>query len=242
MLSGLAKLHYVMRATGHPEGLHVVVIDGDKVSPSNIGRQPFCQTDVGHYKSLALCQRYNLHYGLRWEAYPTYMEDAQILLNRDIDILITCVDRASVRVDLANIYRDSERERNTLWLDCGNGSTAAQVVLGHATKYDPEEGGIRLPNVFDLYPELATVNDDNEPSCSVAEALRHQDLMVNRFTADCAIQILNGLFRHGRINHHGAFIDVGRLTIQAMAIDRNSWASMGYTPLATESPAAQLNA
>lgn len=230
VLSGLAKLHYVMRATGHPEGLHVVVVDGDTVSPSNIGRQPFCQSDIGLHKSLALTQRYNLHYGLRWEAHPGYLKDAKQLLNKDFDLILTCVDTAAIRVQLAKTLRDSYGDRNTLWVDFGNSATTAQVVLGHATKYAPEEGGLRLPNVYDLYPELETVKDDQGPSCSVAEALKHQDLMVNRFTADCGLQLINRVFRHGSIDYHGAFIDVGRLSIQPMRIDPMLWASMGYTP------------
>jgi PRTRC genetic system ThiF family protein len=230
VLSGLARLDHVMRATGHPYGLHVVAVDGDQVSAANIGRQPFCQSDIGQNKSVALVTRYCLHYGLRWEARPHYLKPSAALLQNDFDLLITAVDRAELRVGLAKLFQHSSRHRDVLWLDMGNDRDSAQVILGHLTREVPSEGGVRLPNVYDLYPELASVDDRAQPSCSVTEALRQQDLMVNRITADCGIQLLNRLFRHGRIEHHGCFIDLTRLSVRPLPIDITAWQCLGYQP------------
>lgn len=40
--SGLPDLHQAMIVAGHPGGLHVTVMDGDIISPTNCVRQPFC--------------------------------------------------------------------------------------------------------------------------------------------------------------------------------------------------------
>lgn len=229
VLSGLARLHYAMVATGHEYGLNVVAIDGDNVSAANIGRQPFCPSDIGQNKAIALVTRYNLHYGLRWTARPYALPFDQALLQADFDILITCVDVASVRVKIAKYFRKSKNHRDTLWLDCGNGLSSAQVVCGHLTGLTPTKGGIRLPNIFNLYPELNSVADDNEPSCSVAQALQRQDLFINRMCADLALQILNRLLRHGRIEQHGVFIDLEKLIMKPIDIDPIAWRCLGYS-------------
>lgn len=228
VLGGLARLHHALRATGHPSGLHVVAVDGDKVSPSNIGRQPFSRADVGLFKSIVLVNRYNIHFGLRWEARPQYLDSFNTLADANFDILITCVDKASVRAEIAKACRDVAHHRNSLWLDHGNSAQEAQVVLGCLTALEPDNGCVRLPHVYDLYPDLDLVDDHAEPSCSVAEALQRQDLMINRITADCGLQLLTQLLRHGHLERHGAFIDIKRLGIQPLRIDPGVWRQMGY--------------
>ncbi len=41
--AGLPYLHQALIAWGHPGGLHVTVMDGDRISPGNCARQPFSQ-------------------------------------------------------------------------------------------------------------------------------------------------------------------------------------------------------
>lgn len=230
VLSGLARLHHVMVATGHPEGLHVTAIDGDDVSPSNIGRQPFSHADIGQNKAITLITRYNLHYGLRWDVIPGFFGYGGRFIDRPFDLLITCVDKASVRVQIAKYYLDKSNSRDTLWLDTGNGKDKSQVILGHLTRHLPRHGDLRLPNVCNLFRELESVDDDAEPSCSVADALRHQDLMINRLTADIAVELLNKLLRHGRISHHGGFVDLEKMTVRPLPIDQVAWKCLGYSP------------
>ena len=52
ILGGLPYLHQAMLVQGHPYGLHVTVMDGDKVSPFNCVRQPFSQGEIGLYKGI----------------------------------------------------------------------------------------------------------------------------------------------------------------------------------------------
>ena len=50
VVGGLPFLHQALIAWGHPEGLHVTVMDGDVISPTNCVRQPFSRCEVGHPK------------------------------------------------------------------------------------------------------------------------------------------------------------------------------------------------
>jgi len=232
VLDGLCRLHCAMLALGHPGGLDVVAIDGDTVSAANVGRQRFGASDVGQNKSVVLVHRLNLFYGLRWQAVPQYLSPKSIVSASHFDILLSCVDRASVRLELgqklATVWRDA------LWMDFGNGATQAQVVLGHLGAKAPP-GTARLPNVVDLFPELDRVDDEAEPSCSLAEALRAQDLFVNRAVANAGLQILWQLFKDGMIQHHGAFLDVRTLNCRPLNIDPVTWAFLGY-PRAQKKP------
>jgi len=228
VLDGLARLHFAMRALGHPGGLHVVAVDGDEVSDANVGRQRFGPSDVGHNKAIVLIHRLNLFYGLSWQAVPRFVTDSREMTDRtNFDLLLTCVDKASVRLSIGNQLGVAWRD--ALWMDFGNGSKRGQVILGHL-RQSMGKGTLRLPNVVDLHPELKDVDDDAAPSCSLAEALTRQDLFVNRAVAGAGLQILWQLFRDGMISHHGAWINVQTLDTRPMPIDPVSWAMMGYEP------------
>jgi PRTRC genetic system ThiF family protein len=68
ILMGLPYLHQAMRVWGHPHGLHVTLMDGDAVSPTNCVRQPFSVSDIGLNKATVLVNRINLFWGLNWTA------------------------------------------------------------------------------------------------------------------------------------------------------------------------------
>lgn len=57
-------------AYGHPEGLHLTLLDRDVISPTNCVRQPFSQSEIGLSKSVVLANRLNLFWGLDWEGIP----------------------------------------------------------------------------------------------------------------------------------------------------------------------------
>jgi PRTRC genetic system ThiF family protein len=227
VLDGLARLHLGLLAMGHPHGVCVAVLDGDRVSTANIGRQRFAPCDVGQNKAVTLVSRYNLFYGLGWRGLPRHLEDFDEL--RNADLVITCVDVARVRAQIGRWGRkgDYERHRETLWLDFGNGRTTGQVVLGHLRGRDSR--GLRLPNVYDLYPELEGMSGDEDgPSCSMAEALREQDLMVNKWAA-LGSGLIWKLLTRGEIDRHGFHFDADRLTVAPLMISPETWAFMGYT-------------
>lgn len=239
VLDGLARMHHGLRGLGHPHGLAVTVYDADTVSESNVGRQRFSPADVGRNKAITLVHRYNLFYGLDWDAQPAMLEpEADLHTLSAADLILTCVDQARFRADLGLALRRQEqpedcsqrwypkRKGEVLWLDFGNGRHTGQAVLGHALGRMPQ-GGLRLPNVFDLYPELDGQNeDDSGPSCSLAAALAEQDLWVNKF-ASMALALLWTLLTQGRIDRHGCFFDSAAMSMRPLMIDPQTWAMMG---------------
>ena len=65
--AGLPYLHQALLVYGHPEGLHVTLLDPEVISPTNCVRQPFSRSEVGLYKSVVLANRLNLFWGVDWE-------------------------------------------------------------------------------------------------------------------------------------------------------------------------------
>lgn len=225
MLSGLARLHMALVKLGHPGGLHVTVFDPDTVSDSNVGRQLFYPADIGAAKAFCLVHRLNMGFGFDWNAVPELFGADYNDMN-DADIVISCVDTAAARRDIHDLL-DRHYRKPTYWLDLGNRQRDGQVILGQpvgSTDFgrksvngvpksratmDVIEPG-RLPCVTDVFPELldASIPEDNQPSCSLAEALQKQDLFINQAVSTFALQLLWKLFREGKIDSHGAFINL----------------------------------
>ena len=65
VVAGLPYLHQSLVARGHPGGLHVTVVDGDTISPTNCIRQPFARSEIGLNKAIVLVNRLNLFWGLK---------------------------------------------------------------------------------------------------------------------------------------------------------------------------------
>ncbi len=68
----------------------------------------------------------------------------------------------------------------------------------------------RLPTIVDVFPDILDVDYEEEdlPSCSLAEALERQDLFINQAMATFGLDLLWRLLREGGLNHHGAFINL----------------------------------
>jgi PRTRC genetic system ThiF family protein len=201
ILSGLARLHLSMLALGHPRGLTVEAYDPDVVSEANVGRQLFYRDDVGRNKAEVLVNRINMAYGLNWIAKGEEFKHSRYMLYESI--VISCVDsrkaRASIRKD---IEAGAMGDYPTYVLDCGNGNDYGQVILGCFND-------ARLPLPWQDRPALydASIPEDDTPSCSLAGALRNQELYINQQVATCALQLLWELFRHGGLDKRGFVIN-----------------------------------
>lgn len=223
VLDGLARMSMALSAIGGDQ-FDITIYDDDEVSVSNVGRQRFAPADVGHNKAVVLAHRYNLAFGLSIKAkperfVPTAKSDA-------FDLYVTCTDSAQFRIDFGKWFDHCQYFRGTKgWLDFGNGSHTGQVVFGVS-----QDRMKLLPNVVDLYPELDEVDDTEEPSCSLEDALMKQDFGINRFLADAGLSLVWQLMRYGSITQHGAFIDQRKCQMQPLKISPEAWAFMGYEP------------
>lgn len=224
--AGLPYLHQAMLAFGHPAGLHVLLVDDDKVSETNCVRQAFTQSEVGHYKSVVLATRLNLFWGLDWQA-ATYRVTAQAARGIDrADLVIGCVDSAAGRAAIAHAFDESA----AYWLDFGNDSETGQFLLGECrpSKWDRDPdsrhakhwANRKLLPTAAAYPELvdASLDAGDGPSCSAAEALTRQAPFVNQVLANHGLALLSRLFRYGSIEHHGGFVNLRSGNVRAKPV------------------------
>ena len=231
MLDNLVLLHRAMLALGHPHGLEVTLVDDDRVSPANIGRQAFYPTDVGSYKAITLINRANMAMGTtQWKASVGRLTTkTQGVTN--FDIVIGAVDNRAARLAILRCLEGAAGGKR-YYLDMGNSSDTGQVVLGEVipakAKRDDEW---RLPHVGELFPDLIDRAqdsvDDDVPSCSLAEALEKQSLFINPAVSMYAAALLFQLFAKGEIESHGAFVNLAHMGAMPLAIDKEVWARFG---------------
>ena len=219
---GLPYLHQAMLVGGHPGGLHVTIMDGDIISPANCVRQPFCSTEIGLPKAVVMVSRLNLFWGLNWTAVAENLTS-----NIDIsyfDIVIGCVDTRAAR-QLIHTKVTAWRSRIAYWLDLGNSADVGQFVLGQPLKSRNRRSATRLRTAAELFPEIVgpAQDDDGAPSCSALEALERQEPFVNHVLAYHALALLTRVFRHGRITHHGAFVNISENRVQPLLINPAVW-------------------
>lgn len=196
---GLCQLQKALQGLGHP-GLQVTAFDPDNVSEANLGRQLFTECDLGQNKALALVHRLNIAFGLDWSAIPLAYRPHQ----SEPDLLVSCVDSKQARAAIHDRIQHGDLH---YWLDLGNGSDFGQVVLGQAGASRK-----RLANVADLYPEMLEGFENDAPSCSLAEALSHQELFINRTLTAFALHLVWSMFRRGEIRVAGCFLNLQQMT------------------------------
>ncbi len=219
--AGLPYLHQALIAHGHSEGLHVTVMDGDLISPTNCVRQPFSCFECGHYKAVVLVNRLNLFWNLGWEALPQRLSGKEPLDR--VDVVIGCVDTRGSRAVI--------RDRTSAWstvayvLDIGNTSDSGQFILGEPVNQVNRRSRTRLRTVFELYPESvdSSLDDDELPSCSAAESLERQEAFVNQVLAQHALALLARLFRYGNVSYHGGFINLREGCGGRLPVDPDLW-------------------
>ena len=171
--AGLPYLHQALLAYGHPEGLHVTLLDPDVISPTNCVRQPFSQSEIGLYKSVVLANRLNLFWGLDWEGIPERLDPKRRL--DGVDIVIGCVDTRKARAAIAKCAEDwSEVD---YWLDLGNNSDSGQFVLGEPLNRRNRRHKLRLRTVSELFPEVIVRN---------RLSIRHWPITRLRYSHGCS--------------------------------------------------------
>jgi len=220
--SGLPYLHQAMLVAGHPGGLLVTIMDGDIISPTNCVRQAFCATEIGLAKAVVMVSRLNLFWGLNWTAVAVALTSKTDISN--FDIVIGCVDTRAAR-QLIQDKVQGWRSRVAYWLDLGNSADSGQFILGQPLNGRNRRSAVRLRTVPELFPEIVapSLEGDGIPSCSALEALERQEPFVNQVLAYHALALLTQLFRYGRIQHHGAFVNVRENRVQPIWIDPSLW-------------------
>ena len=220
--AGLPYLHQAMLVAGHPGGLQVTLMDGDIISPANCVRQPFSSAEIGLAKAVVMVSRLNLFWGISWTASPEFLSTQSNI--DDFDVVIGCVDTRAARIVIGK-HVQGWRSRVGYWLDLGNSADSGQFVLGQPLNGRNRRSASRLRTAPEIFPELSYESLDamDGPSCSAAEALDRQEPFVNQMLAQHALALLTRLFRYGRIEHHGAFVNVAQNRVQPLPISTEEW-------------------
>jgi PRTRC genetic system ThiF family protein len=216
-------LHQALLASGHPYGLRVFLVDGDRITETNCVRQPFSRSEVGLYKVVVLINRLNMFWGLDWEAVPHFVRCGQDV--PDSDFLISCVDTRAARAVISRVVSLKSR-KFFYWMDAGNLADRGQFVLGQPLRKDRKDRANRLPCVHELFPSIVHAQSDirdRMPACSAAEALQLQEPYTNSTLANHMLALLARLFRYERIAYHGGFVNLATGGVTPLAVDPTTW-------------------
>lgn len=224
VLSALARINSALLQLGHP-GIHVTTYDGDIVTKANLGRQMFMPTEIGMNKAVCLTTRINRFFGFGWDAVDCEYPDKDKTV---ANITITCVDSVRARISIGEFLRNNKDKTGRdevkpyYWLDFGNTADSGQVIIGTVKEImqpfsQRYEGVGKLPCVDEMF-DLTQVNDDDSgPSCSLAEALKKQDLFINSTLTQLGCNILWKMFS-GSLDIHGAYLNLRSMKVNPISV------------------------
>lgn len=233
VLTALLEINESLTALGHA-GLSVRLWDDDIITTANLGRQRFFESETGLYKSVVLINRVNRCIGTNWKAENRKFEKdsfGRIPDEAQATITITCVDNVQARFGVAeilNVLGDRKNYRDTpkYWLDFGNNRNTGQVLLStireikqpNSEKYETVAS---LPMITEEFGELLKQSEqqDNTPSCSLAEALHKQELFINGSLAQMGCSLLWSLFRNGMTENRGFFHNLKDFRTQPIKVE-----------------------
>jgi PRTRC genetic system ThiF family protein len=219
VLTALMEMNHSLIELGHA-GLRVRLWDNDIVTFANLGRQRFAESETGFYKSVALINRTNRFSGTNWKSETAKFEKdslGRIPEEAQATIYITCVDNVQARFGVAEILKEICNRRHQgdepkYWLDFGNSQHTGQVLLStigniHQPNSEKYETVASLPMITEEFGELLkqSEQEDDTPSCSLAEALEKQDLFINTSLTQMGCSLLWSLFRYGMTPYRGFF-------------------------------------
>ena len=233
VLTALARMNHALSELNHA-GLSVRLWDDDVISEANLGRQLFAESELGLHKSVALINRTNRFFGTNWKAETQRFEKydlVQLQSNMKSEIYISCVDSVKSRFDIAEILNELKidksyyRNQCKYWIDFGNSQFTGQVLLStignikqpNSKKYETVEN---LPFITEEFGELLKISEeeDNTPSCSLAEALEKQDLFINSTLAQMGSSLLWNIFRNGLTVNRGFFLNLKNFQSQPIKL------------------------
>ncbi|MCP2025793.1 PRTRC genetic system ThiF family protein [Flavobacterium sp. HSC-32F16] len=232
VLTALMEMNHSLIELGHA-GLSVRLWDDDIVTSANLGRQRFAHCEVGLYKSVTLINRANRFMGTAWKAENVKFEKdnlGRLPKNAGAVIYISCVDNVQSRFEIADILNGQKsclhnRDEPKYWMDFGNSQHTGQVILStikgikqpNSEKYETVTS---LPFVTEEFADLLTQSEeqDDTPSCSLAESLEKQDLFINSTLAQMGCSLLWNLFRYGMTGNRGFFLNLKNFQLQPLKV------------------------
>ena len=226
VLRELGRINVALQKLERP-GIHVIACDPDVVSESNVGRQLFLENDIGKNKAVSAISKINRVWGTSWIAEPIKHE--HVFPEQNPSIIISCVDSVEARRQIVESYqtgnpvtKNAEGTGTAYYLiDAGNGDNFGQVqVMTLREVKQPKKTDYHtldeIKSVLDIYPKKSLQQDG--PSCSLAQALGRQDLMVNSMMANTICVMLWQMLRHNYLMYRGAYINLADLTMRPILL------------------------
>jgi hypothetical protein len=75
-----------------------------------------------------------------------------------------------------------------------------------------------LPKITEMDGYTQVRDEDSGPSCSLAEALERQDLFINSTLAQLGCDLLWKMFRHGKLEHRGLYLNLGTMRVNPIPV------------------------
>jgi PRTRC genetic system ThiF family protein len=232
VLTALARMNHALIQLNHA-GLYVKLWDDDVITEANLGRQLFADCELGLHKSVALINRVNRFFGTNWKAKAEKFKKDYCMdfpEQAPANLYISCVDNVQTRFEIAEIlksknYRGHYRDKPKYWMDFGNSQCTGQVILSTIGDIDQPQSNkyetiSNLPFITDEFAELLKQSEENDdtPSCSLAEALEKQDLFINSTLSQMGCSLLWTLFRNGLIENRGFFLNLKNFYSQPLKV------------------------
>lgn len=233
LMTALMEINHSLLELDHP-GLEVHLWDDDIITASNIGRQRFAESERNLYKSQAIINRLNRWAGTNWKAATRKFErnaDGKLPDYVGASIYISCTDTVASRIEINEILQKlSEdyhyhRDKARYWLDLGNTKFSGQGILSTIGKIDQPTSKKfktfdKLPSIIEEYgTDMHTSEQqDDTPSCSLADSLSKQDLFINTTIANLGASLLWNLLKTGMTENRGFFLNLQNFKSQAITV------------------------
>lgn len=218
----LGRMDTALKALGHP-GFDVTVFDFDTVSLSNVGRQLFNASEVGMNKAFLMASKINRYFGTVWEGIPDKFPHNKQLTEKHFNIVISCVDTVKARKEIfneicrnrSNYYRNGNVHYDNytlIWLDFGNGKDFGQAILNY------DDGKFKTRHLFEVFPDIEQEEEVDQPSCSLAQALNLQDLLVNSTISNLGMGLLWKIFRDRKLSKYGVVMNLRTMIVKPLTL------------------------
>jgi PRTRC genetic system ThiF family protein len=204
------------------KGFNFTICDPDRVEEKNLGRQYFCDAEIGQPKAVAVASRLGRAFGLNTMAVVEPYHE-RFLYKSDLTVLVGCVDRPEGRAALSDTLRHNpdtfgaDALPSIWWLDCGNNRDAGRVLLGNARGNEQMRGAflkgkrcIALPSPALQFPSLLAPQEgeNRDMSCAELAAQNLQSLNINAAVAVQAADMLTRLLITKDLRRYACAINV----------------------------------
>jgi len=202
LASSVVRIARRLQELGKPTS--ITFVDPDIVEPGNVGRQCFCDAEIGLNKASTLALRYSLAWGMTIRAIARSFRSSMVHSDSStFSVVIGCVDNASARQEISKVLSNQwsfEGLPKVCYIDCGNHSSSGQVLIGTSNSIDSGDykfsqiGCTRLPSPTIQHPELLIPRPeeltDNNLSCEQLAVQNIQNLDINQQVAAIATSYL----------------------------------------------------